>query len=251
MSKWMSKAVDRRSLLVGMAGLAASGDALAANFKPDWQRRNMASFAAPSVDRVRMAIIGCGKRAKTLVKSLTDVDGVAIVSVCDLRAEEAEATAALVSEKGLPVPKTIHGDEIAYRQAFDDEIDVVYICTPWEWHAPMAIDAMNAGAHAAVEVPLATTADELWAMIRTSETTGKHCFLLENACYVREEMALRRMTQAGVLGDVVHTEGSYIHDSRHLYANYGYFPDLWFVSNSLTRNGNLYQPMASARLHWS
>ena len=68
--------------------------------------------------------------------------------------------------------------------------DAVVIATPWQDHAPMAIEAMKQGAHAFVEVPLGLNNKELWELVNTSETTGKHCMMMENVNYGRRGITL-------------------------------------------------------------
>ena len=50
--------------------------------------------------------------------------------------------------------------------------DMVIIATPWEWHAPMGVDAMKAGEHAFIEMPSAVTLEEMWELVNTSEKTA-------------------------------------------------------------------------------
>ena len=64
--------------------------------------------------------------------------------------------------------------------------DVVFISTNWTNHAPMAITSMEKGAHTFVEVPLATSMEDLWKIVNTSERTQKHCMMLENVNYGRD-----------------------------------------------------------------
>ena len=59
-------------------------------------------------------------------------------------------------------------------------MDLVYICTDWKTHVPIALYAMECGKHVAIEVPAATTLDDIWALINMSEKTRKHCMMLEN-----------------------------------------------------------------------
>ena len=49
-----------------------------------------------------------------------------------------------------------------------DDIDLVYICTPWQLHVPMAVYAMEHGKHVAVEVPAAMSLDECWQLVDTA-----------------------------------------------------------------------------------
>ena len=75
---------------------------------------------------------------------------------------------------------TYYGDENIWRTMLSEvKPDIVFIATNWSNHAPMAIEAMNQGAHSFVEVPLAVTLEEMWKIIDTSERTHKHCMMME------------------------------------------------------------------------
>lgn len=64
----------------------------------------------------------------------------------------------------------------------------------------------------AVEVPSAMNLEECWALINLSETTRKHCFILENCCYDWFEMNTLNMAQQGVFGEIIRAQGAYIHN---------------------------------------
>ncbi|GIS71142.1 MAG: hypothetical protein CM1200mP10_07190 [Candidatus Neomarinimicrobiota bacterium] len=51
----------------------------------------------------------------------------------------------------------------------NEDLDGVFIATPWEWHHPMAIAAMKAGKHVGTEVPAALTVADCWDLVNTSE----------------------------------------------------------------------------------
>ena len=70
------------------------------------------------------------------------------------------------------------------------------------------------GAHAFVEVPLAGTLDELWRIIDTSERTGRHCMMMENVNYGREELLYLNMCRQGVIGELLRGVAAYIHELR-------------------------------------
>ena len=85
--------------------------------------------------------------------------------------------------------KLYSGDPQIYKKMLEEtRPDLVYVVTPWELHAPMCMDAMNAGAHVCSEVPLTTSIEETWRLVDTSERTRKHCMMLENVNYGREEL---------------------------------------------------------------
>ena len=70
---------------------------------------------------------------------------------------------------------------------------------------------MKHGAHAFVEVPLAVSLEELWSLVDTSEATRKHCMMMENVNYGRDELMFLNMVRQGVIGDLLHGEAAYIH----------------------------------------
>ena len=78
----------------------------------------------------------------------------------------------------------------------------------------MAVETMKNGAHAFVEVPLAMTIKELWDIVDTSEKYKKHCMMMENVNYGREELMFLNLIRNGQLGDLLHGEAAYIHDLR-------------------------------------
>jgi predicted dehydrogenase len=73
---------------------------------------------------------------------------------------------------------------------------------------------MQCGKHVATEVPAATTIDECWKLVDTAEETQRHCIMLENCCYDEFELCTINMVKQGVFGDIIHAEGSYLHDLR-------------------------------------
>ena len=79
---------------------------------------------------------------------------------------------------------------------------------------------MEQGKHVAIEVPSAMTLEEIWALINTSERTRKHCMQLENCVYDFFELTTLNMAQQGLFGEVLHVEGSYIHNLEEFWGEY-------------------------------
>lgn len=206
------------------------------------QRFNMSGFAAPKLDKVRIGIIGLGMRGPGAVERISYIEGAEIVALCDIFPERVEKMQQLLERQGLPKATTYSGNKDAWKGLCENpDIDLVYICTPWAMHTPMAVYAMEQGKHAASEVPAATTIDECWQLVETSERTRKHCMMLENCCYDFFELLTLNMARQGFFGEIVHTEGAYIHDLRQLNfdKNTGY-ADMWRLRENQKRNGNLY-----------
>ena len=178
--------------------------------KPHQQTFNMCGYAAPAIDTVRIAYIGTGKRGTGAVQRIAHIAGVEVKAVCDVRPEKAEGAKKIL--EGIFTPDVYTGEEDWKKVCERDDIDLIYICTHWDLHAPISVYAMEHGKHVAVEVPAAQTVDECWQLVETSERTKKHCMMLENACYDRFEMLTVSMARQGFFGDLIHVEGAYIHE---------------------------------------
>ncbi|MEJ5052806.1 Gfo/Idh/MocA family protein [Sphingobacterium sp. MYb382] len=201
---------------------------------------NMSSFAAPKIDKVRIAIIGLGMRGPGAVDRLSYIEGTEIVALCDKHDDRVEKAQELLTKKGLPRAKAYSGEDGWKQLLKDEKLDLVYICTPWAYHAPMCIAAMKAGAHAATEVPMGLTVAECWEVVRVSEQTKRHCMMLENCCYDFFEMLTLNMARQGMFGELVHAEGAYIHDLLSLNFNKKGYDHMWRLRENMRMNGNLY-----------
>lgn len=253
---------NRRNFLkiTGLTGLSLAGGSLLKTFgagaeiidrktsgdlpgdagKKRGQRFNMSGYSAPKLETVRIGFIGLGNRGPGHVSSMSLIEGVEIKALCDIVPEAAESTRKRIEQKGFK-PDLYSGDAEAWKKLCDrPDIDLVYICTPWDLHAPMALYAMEHGKHVAVEVPAAITLDECWQLVETSERTQKHCMMMENCCYDFFELLTLNMTRQGYFGEIVHGEGAYIHNL--LSSNFdkkGYW-NMWRLKENSKRRGNLY-----------
>lgn len=210
----------------------------------DWAGRkqgfNMSGYAAPKIDKVRIGFIGLGMRGPGAVDRMSYIEGVEIKALCDKYADRATKAQNILAKKGLPKAKEYSGEDGWKAMIQNEDLDLVYICTPWHLHTPMAVYAMQNGKHAASEVPVATTMDECWQLVETSEKTRKHCMMLENCYYDFFEMLTMNMARNGMFGELVHAEGAYIHDLRDLNFNKNGYADMWRLKQNMSRNGNLY-----------
>ncbi len=202
--------------------------------------RYMGDFAAPKLDKVRFAFIGVGSRGSGHCKQVGVIEGTEIVGICDLYEDKAKGAGKRASAKGHS-PKLYFGDENAWKKMLAEvKPDAVIVATPWELHAPMVIGAMEAGAHAFSEVPLAVTLQEMWQIVETSERTGRHCMMMENVNYGPEELLYLNMVRQGVIGELLHGEAAYIHELRGQMKSVDRGTGSWRTPHYAHRNGNLY-----------
>ncbi len=203
------------------------------------QRFNMSGYGAPKIDTIRITYIGLGNRGSGAIKRIINLENVEVKALCDIRPEQVEAAKKTFNGTSHQ-PTTYSGNEDEWKKACQrDDIDLVYICTPWNLHAPMALYAMEQGKHVAVEIPAATTEEDCWKLVETSEHTKKHCMMLENCCYDFFELLTLNMARQGYFGEVVHVEGAYIHDILDSFFDKSKRYNLWRLKEN-QRNGNLY-----------
>lgn len=221
------------------SGLPENGYAIETPKTP--QAFNMCGFAAPKLNTVRVGIVGLGQRGPGAVARMSYIEGVEIKALCDKYPDRVTKAQGILSKAGLPKATEYSGEEGWKAMCESNDLDLIYITTPWHLHTPIAVYAMNHGKHAASEVPAAKTIDECWQLVETSEKTRKHMMMLENCCYDFFELLTLNMARNGILGEIVHAEGAYIHDltKDYLFDKNGY-ADMWRLKENMTRNGNLY-----------
>lgn len=204
----------------------------------------MGDFAAPKLDTVRIALIGVGARGTGHAKQLAAIEGTEIVAIADLYEDWVDRSVTNCKEAGNGRHQNIaryFGDENQWKLMLKNEKpDAVIIATNWNNHALMAIESMKKGAHAFVEVPVAVSLPEMWEIIDTSEKTKKHCMMMENVNYGREELLYLNLCRKGMLGELLHAEAAYIHELRFQMEEQERGTGSWRTPHYAKRNGNLY-----------
>ncbi|WP_162418742.1 Gfo/Idh/MocA family protein [Cyclobacterium roseum] len=200
---------------------------------------NMSGYAAPALDKVRIGFVGLGNRGPGAVVRMSKIEGVEIAALCDLRPERISHVKERIKETPHD-PAVYTGSEDAWKEMCErEDLDLIYIATPWYLHTPMAVYAMEQGKHAATEVPAAITLDECWQLVEVSEKTRKHCMMLENTCYDFFELLTLNLARQGYFGEIIHGEGAYIHDILEGNFSKTKYYDMWRLKQNM-RNGSLY-----------
>ncbi|NWG12396.1 MAG: Gfo/Idh/MocA family oxidoreductase [Acidobacteria bacterium] len=203
------------------------------------QRFNMSGYAAPPLERVRIAIIGLGQRGPAHMAIMSQIEGTEIRALCDIRPENADAAKRKLAGTAHN-PDVLTGPEDWKRVCERDDIDLVMITTPWYMHAAMAVYAMEQGKHAASEVPAAGTIEECWQLVETAERTRKHCMMMENNSYLPFQAMTLNMARQGFFGEVVHADCAY--NASKLQNNFSrnLYWDMWWLRQYASRRGNIY-----------
>ncbi|MCX6047976.1 MAG: Gfo/Idh/MocA family oxidoreductase, partial [Chloroflexi bacterium] len=113
---------------------------------------------------LRAALIGCGGLGKVHAQMVQPLEGMKMVAFCDVDGARAEQLC-----------REFQGDYATSdveRIFSDPTIQVVYICTHHDTHAPFCLRAARADKHIMVEKPLALTTEECVEIGRVVEATG-------------------------------------------------------------------------------
>ena len=201
-------------------------------------------LACPPIPLVRIAIVGLGQRGMKTLERYADIQGAEIVCLADLNDDRLLLAQEALKRTGRPKARAFTGKDAWQEACRQPEVDLVYICTEWRSHTPIAVVAMECGKHVAVEVPAATTIDECWQLVRTAEATQRHCFMTENCCYDLVALQTLEMHRRGLLGQITHLEGAYIHNltvpSRHHSGGITDTRQNWMERSCALHGGNPY-----------
>lgn len=240
--------MDRRDFILGAAAGAAAVATSGAFAKTrTWK---------PG-EKLKVGILGVGMRGQVHLKELLRRDDVVVAAICDIDPFMIDKALDRIAKAGKPRPKVYTGDAHAYREMYAKSgIDAVFVVTPWEWHAPQAIEAMRAKIAVGSEVVAGITLDDHWQVLRTQLETGTPYMLLENVCYRRDVLAVLNMARQGLFGEIMHLEGGYQHDLRAVkfnagipgsaygggveFGDKGWSEARWRTGHSVLRNGELY-----------
>jgi len=169
------------------------------------QTKPVASQAKPSAPRsvrnlplVNIGFIGTGTQGQTLLQRLVRIPGVRVAAVCD------------VYPPHLARGQQMAGPHAAtyrdYRKLLErKDIDAVIIATPLHLHAPMTIDALQAGKHVFCEKLMAYSIDEARRMVQVARETGKHLQIGHQRHYnPTYAYAREMMVEQEVIGKLTH-----------------------------------------------
>lgn len=213
-------------------------------------------FARSSNGRVKIALIGVGLRGQNHLSMLLKRDDVDIVAICDIDQRMLDSSRAMISKSGKPMPKIFSGSSGEWKKMLQiKDLRSVLIATPWEWHKPMILGAIEAGIkYIATEVILGITLQDHWDVVKAAEKSEAQVMMLENVCYRRDVLAVLNMVRQGIFGELLHLQGGYQHDLREVKFNDGIQPygggvefnekgfseARWRTNHSVHRNGDLY-----------
>lgn len=213
-------------------------------------------FAGMADEKVKIALIGTGLRGQNHLDLLLRRKDVDLVAICDVSDRMLNSAKEIIAKSGKKMPEIFTGDNYAWQEMLaKKQLDGVVIATPWEWHKPMIIGALEAGVkYVGSEVMIGITLEDHWDVVHAAEKHKAHVMMLENVCYRRDVMAVLNMVRQGLFGELIHLQGGYQHDLREVkfndgisaygkgveFGEKGFSEAHWRTDHSVHRNGDLY-----------
>lgn len=205
--------------------------------------------------KIRLGFIGIGSRGTGQLALTLNRKDIVVTAICDVDQDRLNNASKMVQDAGMGKPTMFGAGDLDYQNLLKrDDVDAVIISTPWVWHTPMAIDAMEAKKAVGLEVAGAFDIQECWALVDTYEKTKTPFMILENVAYRRDIMAVLNIVRQNLFGEIIHLQGGYQHDLRHVkfnngtqeygggveFGEKGYSEASWRTNHSVHRNGDLY-----------
>jgi predicted dehydrogenase len=114
------------------------------------------------------------------------------------------------------------------------EIDAVHLVTPIPFHARQSIAVLNAGKHCACTVPMATSLEDLTAIVRAQRHSGKVYMGMETAVYTRRFLYVKEMVLNGEIGRIQFLRGAHYQDMEGWPAYWMGLPPMHYATHAVS-----------------
>lgn len=141
---------------------------------------------------MKALVLGCGSIGVRHIGHLLQL------GVTDLEAADPDPAACKKAESLFNIPVCLDPEEALRKSP-----EVVLVCTPAHLHIPMALKALDSGAHVFIEKPLSTAVKGTEELLREVKAGGKTVQVGYNLRYHPAMMAIKRIVDAGRLGRVL------------------------------------------------
>ena len=155
-----------------------------------------------------IGIVGAVGRGRSFKNACEAADGLKIHAVCDTDAANLEAARTTLGAS----EKFTDFDELLDKA----DVQAVIIATPMQFHASMAIAALQRDIHVLSEVTAAISIEECRELVRVADRSRGIYMMAENSTYTKPNTVVRRLVEEGLFGEIYYAEGEYIHELKDL-----------------------------------
>jgi predicted dehydrogenase len=160
------------------------------------------------LSKLNFGIVGACGRGASFKHACDAVGRIRIHAVCDTNIQD--------------LPRSMQ--QLEARESYVDfdemltssELDAVIIGTPMPLHVPQSAAALEAGLHVLSEVPAAVSIEECRRLVEACSSAESIYMMAENYTYIRPNVIVRSLIEAGLFGTPYYAEGEYIHELKEL-----------------------------------
>ena len=175
--------------------------------------------------KLRAGVIGLGFGGEMHLRGYAQLPNVEIVALAGLEEKRLQELGAM-----FDIPNLYRYDSELLSL---DDLDIVRVCVPNSLHAPIAIKALERGAHVLCEKPLARTTEEAELMVQAARRANRVLHTVYNHRMRNDVAVLKRAIDEGQLGHIYYAKASWMR--RRGIPGAG----TWFVNKELAGGGPL------------
>lgn len=116
----------------------------------------------------------------------------------------------------------------------NDDIDAIHLVTPIPYHAQQTIAVLKASKHCACTVPMATSIEEIYAIIEAQRDSGKVYMGMETAVYTRRFLYAQEMVQKGEVGHIQFLRGAHYQDMENWPPYWMGLPPMYYATHAIS-----------------
>ena len=175
-------------------------------------------------NKIRIAVVGLGFGAE-FVPIYLDHPDVASVAICDSSSERLDRV----------------GDRFSIKDRFKDldevitsgEFDAVHLITGIPDHAWQAVAVLNSGKHCACTVPMATTLEDIQAILYASRESNRNYMMMETAVYTRQFLYAKQLLARDQFGRIQFLRGAHYQDMEGWPSYWAGLPPMWYATHAV------------------
>jgi len=172
-----------------------------------------------------IGIIGAGMISQSCCNAVANHERAQVVAAHDLNEQRLRE---LCTEFEIPRSYASAEELLA-----EDGVEAVYVAVPNKFHAPLAIQALQAGKHVILDKPFALDLEEAKEVAAAAKANDKLFMLGMNQRYRAESQTIRSHAKQGLFGEIYHAKAFWFR--RHGIPKLG----TWFGSKAMAGGGCL------------
>lgn len=177
------------------------------------------------MEKLNIAVIGLGAFGHQFLPIYLDHPNVDTVTVFDTNPSFVESM-----RERYPDIRVADSFESILQ---DTSIDAVHLLTPIPLHAQQTIAVLESGKHCACAVPMATSLEDLQAIVDAARKNGKNYMMMETTLYTYQFFYVKEMLNSGALGKIQFLRGTHYQDMIYAPDYWMGLPPMWYGTHAI------------------